>query len=450
MANVSLNERPLPPGPVEGPSAAMNAFRIGKDRDLFIKELFSLYGDIFSFSVMDQRVVFICHPRYIKSVFLDQMHLIHKPEIQHVSNRGHYGDATTSLEGDEWKKRRRAVHGAFHRDTFTGFSSIIKQFTKEMIDSWEPNSVIDLHEEFLHLRVRLSLRTILGADVEKSPGSARNPGAERDIILSDTPLVPYHEALGEPFNASIRTSTHTHTTNGRLRAGKEIPQLQAVIDARLKNRDSTRRDMIQSLVDYRDESGKALSDGEIKNEVLQMLYAGHHTIPVGLVGAFRMAHRYPEKTSGITGAANSDEAHGNAAQFIKESVRLLGPHSLLIRVADTDLSVGDYRIPTGYHIWTSPAMLHFDARFFPDPLSFEPERFAEQGRGIDPFAYIPFGAGPRVCAGNNLSIHEMAIVFCEVLKSVKLELQDIAPDTEELVPVGQRMFRVKLTQDKQK
>jgi cytochrome P450 len=192
-----------------------------------------------------------------------------------------------------------------------------------------------------------------------------------------------------------------------------------IIDERIASGEM-RGDVLSDLVHARLPDGERLTRDEIVGEVIQMLYAGHLTIPSTLVNFWRdiscgdVAASIAAEAERLcaSGVPESTALSGSyCLAALKESMRLHPPAPILYREVEAAFELAGFEFARDVAVWVSPRLLHSDARYFPDPLRFLPERFIT---GHLPLAsgsvYLPFGAGPRACIGNHLALHQMTLI----------------------------------------
>jgi len=202
-----------------------------------------------------------------------------------------------------------------------------------------------------------------------------------------------------------------------------------VIDERIASREG-RGDVLSDLVQARFPDGGGLTRDEIVGEVIQMLYAGHLTVPSSLVhfwseidgndlGATIAAEADRLYAGGVPGSSDLLESYCLAA--LKESMRLHPPAPILYREVDSAFELGGFEFARDAAVWVSPQLLHLDPRYFPEPHRFLPERFMKGGSGATlRSVYLPFGAGPRACIGAHLAMLQMTVISLLVARRFRL------------------------------
>jgi Cytochrome P450 len=183
------------------------------------------------------------------------------------------------------------------------------------------------------------------------------------------------------------------------------------------------------------EDGQALTDEEVRDEVLTMFVAGHETVATVLTWLFYLVAQRPDVRSRLEEEARqAGDADLVAAprpyalQVYKEAMRLYPGGFTIGRQAIRDVQIGDWIIPAGAWVMISPYSVHRSPRIFPDPERFDPERFAPQNEQKLPrAAYIPFGIGPRTCIGGQFAIMEGQLVVSTFARHIRLALANTSP-----------------------
>ena len=183
--------------------------------------------------------------------------------------------------------------------------------------------------------------------------------------------------------------------------------------------------MLSLLLAARDAEGDALSDEEIRDELVTLLVAGHETTATALAWAFERLLRHPEALARLREElARSEEAYLDAV--VKETLRLRSVLTIVVRRLIEPARLAGHALPAGTRVAPCLQLVHGSARLYPEPLAFRPERFLDGGP--EPYAWIPFGGGVRRCLGAGFALLEMR----EVLRTVVLRarLSAARPEAE--------------------
>lgn len=346
--------------------------------------------------------VLVARPELVRTVLVDNAGHLGKPAFLRESNRGHRGDGLTTLEGPGWRARRTCLRGLFGPERVRAHRGLARAHAQQMVDGWRPGAVVDLRHELRGLVAASAMRFVLGADVE---GWAV-PSAPAPRPTS----VPMAEAYGEDFRAIATGDVPLALT--RPRAPAAMPVTVAIID------DATRRaDDCGDALSWAVASG--LPRDAIVDELVQMLFAGHHTVPTTMLALARVLAREPALAERVRAEAASDRFDAAeptlVERVLQETMRVYPPAPILYREVLTPFELRGEPLAPGTGIWVCTQVLHHDPRSFEAPERFEPARFASPARArIPAYAYLPFGAGPRRCAASQLAMMQM-IEACAVI-----------------------------------
>jgi cytochrome P450 len=195
-----------------------------------------------------------------------------------------------------------------------------------------------------------------------------------------------------------------------------------------------RDDLTARMLRLRDGDGVGLTDEEIRGEIVAFFLAGVESTAAALAWIWYLLVRHPEVETrllaelravlgGRAPAVGDLPALEYTDRVATEALRLYPPAWILVREALRDTQIGAYRIPRGTVVLISPMVLHRDPRFFERPDAFDPDRWADgQLARLPRFAYLPFGAGPRICIGRHLAMMELTLVTAAMAQRVRFEL----------------------------
>ncbi|MDQ3741833.1 MAG: cytochrome P450, partial [Actinomycetota bacterium] len=191
-------------------------------------------------------------------------------------------------------------------------------------------------------------------------------------------------------------------------------------DPRVGERD----DVLSMLIGARDEHGEAMTDDELRDELVTLLLAGHETTATALAWAVELLLTHPDKLE----ALRADLPHGDdyLNAVIHETMRLRPPVPLFDRLVCEPIEVLGYRIPKGAVMACNIVGAHRRADVYPDPLAFRPERFLDDPP--ETYSWIPFGGGVRRCLGAAFALYEMRIVLRMVVERTEPRAIDPQPE----------------------
>jgi cytochrome P450 len=331
------------------------------------------------------------------------------------------GNGLITSEGEFWKRQRKLAQPAFHRERLALLAGAMARDTADLLARWETEGegVFDLHDAMMKLTLRIVGHTLFSTDVQDDG------------------------ALGRAFTVALERANEEATTilhlpvwvptprNRRFREALAVLDglVQRIIAERRRTPEGARpRDLLSMLLEARDDDGVGMSDAQLRDEVLSLVGAGHETTANALTWTFLLLAEHPDVARRVCEEARS--ALGErlptmddlprlalARRVVEESMRLYPPVWVLERVAVEDDVVCGMRVPRGTLLGVSPWCLHRDPRYWPDPARFDPERFTPEAVASRPrYAYLPFGAGPRVCIGNNFAMMEAQLLLAMIAR----------------------------------
>lgn len=341
-------------------------------------------------------------PAQVHEVFVTQRAHLCKPEFLHASNRGHFGDGLTTLEGDAWRDRRSVVRAAFEPAAVARYLPAVRSQAAAFARALVAGQTLDLRVALRRLVARNAASMVLGAVAD-------------DDESSGGPRLPWSELYGEDFVARATDDGRVPLALRRPRAPAGMAATRALIAAR--DRPGAPADNVRTIL-LRSGMGREARQGEL----IQMLYAGHHTTPATLVALWRCLAAEPDVDAKVGGAAATPD-DPSSFDFIKtvlrETLRRYPPAPLLYREVARPLALGESRLAPGTAVWACPHLLHHDPGAFEHPERFVPERWAGPHR-LTRRRYIPFGAGPRICIAHRFALQQLTIIVQQVAARVRL------------------------------
>lgn len=406
-----------PPGPRLPRALQTAGFLLGGAR--FLEACRRRYGDVVSFSTLfDSSFVMVFDPALVKQVFQGSAQRLHAGEANALLGPILGQRSVLLLDEDEHLRHRRLMLPAFHGARVQAYVQVMREATDAEIDSWPVAEEFPLHPSMQSLTLSVIMRAVFGY----RPGPAADELRRRLRAMVEPVARPRARMLvgalvrrGDPV-AGARFGASRRAVDEVL--FDEIARRRAEDD--LEERD----DVFSSLLLARDEAGRALSDQEVRDELLTLLLAGHETTATGLAWTFDLLLHAPEIHAR---AAAGDERYLDAV--VKESLRVRTVIPGVGRVVRGEpFALNGYLIPPGVEINPSIRVLHRRADLYPDPGQFCPERFL----GPDPpdtYTWIPFGGGVRRCLGASFALIEMRTVVSRVLE--RAQLRAASPDHDD-------------------
>jgi cytochrome P450 len=302
----------------------------------------------------------------------------------------------------------------FHGQRMLAYAATMRNSADREIDTWPVGQPFALLPSMQSLTLRVILEAVFGYE----PGAAEQELRQR--------LRAMIEPLSQP-RGLMMVSAVMRGREGR-RGAQEYRARQRAVDEILYAEISRRRglpdldqrdDVFSSLLLARDEQGGQLSDGEVRDELLTLLLAGHETTATGLAWTFDLLLHSPRV---LAEASRGEETYLDAV--VKEALRLRPVIPGVGRVVrEEPFALNGYEVPVGVEINPSIRVIHRRADLYPNPQEFRPERFLGPD-APDTYTWVPFGGGTRRCLGASFALTEMRIVLARVLERAQLSPAD--------------------------
>ncbi len=424
MSTAILHSRdlPRPPGPRQEPFlGALRAFR--RNPAKFLESVAKEHGDFAYLRLGQQDVYLVSDPEAIKEILVTRQAQFKKSRMLERA-RILLGDGLLTSEGDFHLRQRRLVQPAFHRDRLAGYAVIMAECAARLRARWKPAQRFDLAQEMMRLTLAIVGRALFSADVESEAGEI---GAALNHVFEmfEMVLLPFSQWLEK---LPLPSMNRFHRGSARL----DSTIYRLIAERRASGVDTG--DLLSMLLTARDETGESMDDKQVRDEALTLFIAGHETTANALTWAWYLLSQNPEAEARFHAEIDS-VLGGRLPGFadlprlrltegvIAEALRLYPPAWAIGRKALQNFSLRGFTIPAGSMILMSPYVLHRDARWFPDPLRFQPERWLEDQSVRPKFAYFPFGGGVRMCIGERFAWSEAILVLATLAQHWRLRLE---------------------------
>lgn len=391
------------------------------------------YGDIFygGKSLIFPPYVIFSNPQAIEQVFTAD------PDLFEVSQQSNApikvllgGNSLILLDGKEHKRQRKLMMPSFHGERMKSYGQAMVEVTQKAISQWQVGQEFYIRDYTQQISLEIILRTIFGID----------SGDKYERLQKM--LVEYLDTFNSPLNSLFLFFPWLQKDLGQLTPWGKFLQLrqeirdllQAECDRRRQNPETMGEDILSLLLATRYEDGAAMSDLEIQDELLTMLFAGHETTASSLAWSFYWLHRLPEVGQKLRTELDSlgkdieltdISKLSYLSAVVSETLRLNPVVVFVSRQLKQPWELIGYQIPAGTTLFPSIYLTHQRSDLYPEPQKFKPERFLT--RQFSPYEYLPFGGGSRRCLGYAFALHEMKLVLATIMSQVKLELLDNCP-----------------------
>jgi cytochrome P450 len=386
-------------------------------------------GDISRFRLVHNNAYLLNHPDWIKEVLVTNQANFTKSRMLDRA-RVLLGDGLLTSEDDFHLRQRRLVQPAFHRDRLAGYAASMVDCAARCRDQWQSGAEFDVSKEMMRLSMAIVARALFSADIESEADDIS--GALGEVFeLFEALLMPFSQWLEKLPLPSVR-----RFERARNRLDQTVYRL--IAERRASGLDTG--DLLSMLLLGQDEedgssnSFRGMTDKQVRDEALTILLAGHETSANALTWTWYLLSRNPEAETKLHAELDRVLAGRLPALddlpklrytegVFAESLRLYPPAWAIGRRAKQDFSIGEYLIPARSIVLMSPWVVHRDARWFPDPLKFAPERWQTGDIESRPkFSYFPFGGGARVCIGERFAWMEGVLVIAALAARSRLRM----------------------------
>ncbi|HET9401705.1 MAG TPA: cytochrome P450 [Candidatus Acidoferrales bacterium] len=378
------------------------------------------YGDIYHCRFLGYHVYFLNRPEYIEQVLVTHQRKFMKGRALQA-NRELFGNGLLTSEGDFWQRQRKLSQPAFHRARIQSYAKTMVDCTVRAMEGWRAGEERDIHQDMMALTLDIAARTLFSVEIG-AMGARIRDALEELLEVSARP-----ERILKPLRVVSWRS------EGKYR--RAIAELDKIVYGIIAERRASGRDtgdLLSMLLAARDDEGKGMSDQQLRDELLTLLLAGHETTALALSWTWYLLANHPEAEKLLH--QEVDAAFAGAAprvedlprlpyteKVVKEALRLYPPAYVILRLALEPVEIAGYALPAGSSVGMSPWVVHHDARYFPEPEKFLPERWTESfAQKLPRFAYFPFGGGPRICIGAQFAMMEAVLVLATIASRYRL------------------------------
>ncbi|HEX5109245.1 MAG TPA: cytochrome P450 [Vicinamibacterales bacterium] len=415
-----------PPGP-RGVPILGSLLAVRRDPTGVFLDAALRFGDVVSFKIGPRRGYLISNPHDVRHVLLDNARNYHKSPLYQKLRMFLLGDGLLTSEGEFWLRQRRIAQPAFHRQKVAGLASVMARAARDTAAGWEAiasaGRPVDVDAEMMRLTRTVVLRALLGGDL--------GPYTEQ----IDAAWIVINEHIGERF-WSLGPDWLPTAKRRRFEAARAV--LVGAVDHVIGQRrrgSAEKGDLLEMLLSARDEeTGQAMTDDQLRVEVTTFLLAGQETTSLTLTWIWYLLSQHPDAQRRLEAEIDTVLA-GRLPEYadlvnlpytlmvVDEAMRLYPPAWGFSRQAMADDEVGGFHVPRGWLVFVIPWVLHRLPALWDSPERFEPERFSPERSADRPkFAYLPFGAGPRQCIGNQFALIETQLTLATLAQRYRLRL----------------------------
>ena len=402
-----------------------NAFEPRGDPIGYFTKCFRDYGDIVFLRFLGVPMCLLNRPDCIESVLVTQHNNFEKSKDYRALRRV-LGNGLLTSEGEFWRRQRKLVQPAFHQERIAAYTEVMVAYTERMLASWKDGQGLDVHEAMMRLTLDIVAKTLFDTDVSRE---AEDVGAALQFLMG--------KFMRQAAFAFLLPDSIPIPTTRRLR--RAVGQLDKVIYEIIRRRRASGTmsgDLLSVLLQAQDDEGLGMTDRQLHDEIMTLFLAGHETTANALSWTWLLLGQHPEVEEklveeiqrvlgGRAPTASVLPRLTYTEMVLREAMRLYPPVWVIGRRALAPFRLGNYELPAETNVVMSQLITHRDAKYFPEPERFDPDRWRPndpRNLSLPRFAYFPFGGGPRVCIGAGFSMMEAVLLLATIAQNFKLTL----------------------------
>jgi len=411
-----------------------------KDRLSLYSRAVQQYGDVVQINFGPFPFILFNDPEFVRLILVEHADDFYKGEYMHNAFRPTIGNGLFISEGTLHRQQRKLMAPSFQPRHIKSYAETMVMYSERIQQGWQEGVTIDIAAEMTHLAMSIIGKVLFDADVFSE---ADELGAAMTTVLAHTSRV-----LSNLFSPPLNWPTkHNRRTLHAITVLRE--RMRHMIDERRASSEE-RGDFLSILLRAHDEEGNQMSEEQAIDESLTLFGAGHETTATALAWTWYLLTQHPDIYARVLEEVDT-VLQGHSPTYndlvnlpyclkvFKESLRLYPPAYIISRVALHDIVLNGYLVHANESVIIPSYVMHRRSDFYPDPEIFDPERFTpEREKQLPRYAYLPFGAGPRICIGNHFAMMEGHLLLATFAQRVTFELvsgQTIVPDPQKTITI---------------
>jgi cytochrome P450 len=364
------------------------------------------YGDTFTltFGPSGRKLVMLSDPDAVKAIFTAPPEVA--PSAAGASPIAPVmgPNSVITLTGPEHMRQRKLLLPPFHGERMREYADVIVQATRRSMAEWPLGEPMKLSERTRAITLEVILRAVFGVEADRMDalrdaiGGLLTPGQTPALLLNALRRPVEARPTGLIGRALDRLDEVTYAEIARRRAETDLME---------------RTDILSLLMLARDEDGQAMTDQELRDELVTLLLAGHETTATSVAWAVERLVRHPDKLARLVAEIDAGEGDEYMQATISETLRVRPVVPMVVRVLQDSLDVGGRELPRGTRVVPSIYLTNRNPKAYEAPEEFMPERFLD--KSPETFSWIPFGGGIRRCIGASFATLEMKLILQTML-----------------------------------
>lgn len=396
----------------------------------FMENCAQKYGDIFQISLGKNNLVMVSNPEALQEIFTNDNKIYDAPGELNTPLFGPFlgENSVVSLSGERHKRDRQLMMPPFHGERMKSYGQIISDLTKEVMNTWQVGQNVDVRDAMQTISLRVMIKAVFGI----TEGESYQKLEQLLKLALDDMASPYSVTfLYFPMlRIDLGNWTPWGKFQGRMKAIDEL--VYAEISARRANFDPEKTDILNMLISAVDDQGEGMTDMDLRDELMTLLFAGHETTATALTWALYWIYQDQNILEKLRKELDSLGPNPDFTAIFKlpyltavcnETLRIYPVIMLTFpRRAKTANQLLDYELNTDTYIIGSIYLTHQREDLYPDHQKFDPERFLN--KQYSPYEFMPFGGGVRRCLGMAFAQFEMKLALAEIINNYDCEVKN--------------------------
>ena len=433
MSAIDSSEFPTlaTPRAPQGRTSLRQSLRAMRENALTAHGQENFSADIIAQRILWRHMFILNEPGAIRYVLLDNAANYTKTEVGRRLLEPGLGRGLLTSEGETWRRHRRIMAPSFDPRSVAGYAPIMTDVTEALLAKWDvlpEGSEVDAAAAMMHATLHIISKAMFSSDSDEIVDAVEGGVSQYQTIVRPSLFDLLHFPQ---WFARLVAPLPTHGL---------FDEFDRKVDLLLTERgrapDAEPKDLLARLVAARDaETGGGMTAKEVRDQVVTIFMAGHETTSLALSWTWYLLSQHPaveaklhRELADVLGGRtprNDDIANLRYTRMvIEESMRLYPPAHTTGRQPIKPDEILGHRIPAGAEVLIMPWLIHRKPQLWENPERFDPERFAPERAAERPrFAYIPFGAGPRICIGAVFAMTEAILILATIAQRYRLRLK---------------------------